>query len=118
MKALKFLFVALALLMVAPTFTSCKDDEEEELMNDIVGTWVCREVDPDNGSRWEIKLSLLANGDFIVIDEGEYAYGRYTSYGTELIFTFDDGFKGFGTISGNTLIFEGEDGDIFRFKKK
>ena len=118
MKALKFLFVALALLMVAPTFTSCKDDEEEELMNDIVGTWVCSAVDPDNGSRWEIKLILSANGDFIAIEEGEYAYGRYTFYGTELIFTFDGGFKAFGTISGNTLIIEAEDGDIARFKKK
>ena len=30
MKTLKFLFVALALLMVTPTFTSCKDDEKDE----------------------------------------------------------------------------------------
>ena len=38
-KIIKLLLIAMGVIMTAPTFTSCKDDEEEDLLNPIVGTW-------------------------------------------------------------------------------
>lgn len=40
-KIIKLLLIAMGVIMTAPTFTSCKDDEEEDLLNPIVGTWYC-----------------------------------------------------------------------------
>ena len=43
-KIIKLLFIVIAMAVITPTFTSCKEDEEEEeneLLNPIIGTWEC-----------------------------------------------------------------------------
>ena len=122
MKALKFLFVALALLMVAPTFTSCKDDDKDNPetpeSSSIVGTWVYTEDD------FSLTLIFSSNGTFIETYseyyngswDSESDAGSYTFDGSLLTIRYSDGdidsFEIF--ISGNSLVTE--DGDIF-YKK-
>lgn len=121
MKALKFLFVALALLMVAPTFTSCKDDEDEPgdpQSSSIVGTWVYTEED------FSMTLIFSSGGTFTETYR-EYYNGSWDSESYNGVYTFDgstitmcysdgdiDSFEIF--ISGNS--FFTEDGEIF-YKK-
>ena len=105
MKTLKFLFVALALLMVAPTFTSCKDDEKDEpgapqSSASLVGTWVYTE-DGDYSNT----MTFSSNGTFVDL-EMEYYNGEWETYSDNGTYTFD----------GTTLTLRYSDGDVWSYK--
>ena len=120
MKALKFLFVALALLMVAPTFTSCKDDEKDEpgapQSSALVGTWVYTEED------FSSEFVFSSNGTFVITEKEYYngkwetdsEYGTYTFDGTTLTLRYSDGYVDslrITTLKGNYFV--SEYGDTF-----
>ncbi|MBQ7819019.1 MAG: lipocalin family protein [Bacteroidales bacterium] len=123
MKALKFLFVALALLMVAPTFTSCKDDEKDEpgapqSSASLVGTWVYSEegfsdtfIFSSNGS-YTNSWSEYYNGEWKTGSD----YGTYTFDGSTLTLRDSDGYVDSFRITLTGNYFDDGDGWIY-FKR-
>ena len=59
-KIIKLLLIAMGLFMINPTFTSCKDDEEEDLLNSIVGTWKCE------GSEDYSTITFYSDGTILI----------------------------------------------------
>ncbi|MBQ7819667.1 MAG: lipocalin family protein [Bacteroidales bacterium] len=99
MKSLKFLFVALALLIVAPTFTSCKDDEKNEPGNSsLVGTWGYTESNPSNNSYHEETITFSADGTFVWchidiwndFSDSDCSSGRYLLNGSIITILWND----------------------------
>ena len=87
MKSLKFLFVALTLLMEALTFTSCKDDEKDEpgapqSSASLVGTWV------SEGNTFSETFIFSSNGTFTYIFK-DYYNGEWKTYPDDGTYTFD-----------------------------
>ena len=62
-KYIKLLLIAMGLIMITPTFTSCKDDKEEdekEFLNPIVGTWKCE------GSEDYSTITFYSDGTILI----------------------------------------------------
>ena len=112
-KFIKLLLIAMGLIMITPTFTSCKEDEEEELLNPIVGTW---EVHLPG---WIDTFIFKTDGSFIEVatfDYNEYPEeiynGSYTiKDGNILILYYNNTESEYDSgefrIIGNTLIYQG-----------
>ena len=88
-KIIKLLLIAMGLIMINPTFTSCKDDEEEELMNALVGKWKLEY----NSTDYQI-IDFKSDGSFEI--EHTYSIG-YIGYKT-------DYYSGTYSIEKNLLI--------------
>ena len=111
-KIIKLLFIVIAMAVITPTFTSCKEDEEEELLNPIVGTW---EV---HFPGWIDTFIFKTDGSFIEVatfDYNEYPKeidnGSYTiKDGNILILYYNNTESGYDygefRIIGNTLILQ------------
>ena len=110
-KIIKLLLIAMGLIMTAPTFTSCKDDEEEDLLNPIVGTWEA------HFPGWIDTFIFKTDGSFIEVATFDYdkpeeiSNGSYTIKNGNILKLYYNNEEGedYGEfrIIGNTLIYQG-----------
>ena len=119
MKTIRLILIAVALLMVIPSITSCKDDDKDEPGGSIVGTWKYTE---DGG--YEI-ITFNSDGTYKVF-QGDYGapgdsddyydeeYGNYSVSGNVFTLIDERGYEDSTpfSIDGNKLIIYDSDGDI------
>lgn len=80
------------MIMITTTFTSCKDDKEEEITSSIVGTWVGGWSD----GKYNVTdiYTFNSNGTYSY-ETYVYKYGELDQYGI---------YPGTYVIKGNTII--------------
>ncbi|MBQ7819669.1 MAG: hypothetical protein IJ341_08230 [Bacteroidales bacterium] len=101
MKSLKFLFVALALVMTSPLLTSCSEDEKEteilEPSNSIVGVWTRTLPQEEEGA-----ILFTFNYD-----------GTYKSFWNN-----GNTYSGTYSVSENIITFDNSSSEIFRIEDR
>lgn len=111
----KLLLVTMGLILITATFTSCKDDKEEEITSSIIGTWVGGWSD----EKYNVTdiYTFNSNGAFSnesyvykygELDQHFIAPGTYVIKGNSLIITvYEDGeydsYEYEYSVSGNIL---------------
>ena len=112
-KIIKLLLIAMGLIMINPTFTSCKDDEEEDLFNPIVGTWERKSSD-NLYQRFTFNTdgSLLSENIFWCKTDKTWETssmtGSYIIANNILLITYSNGSTDARvfSVSGNTIIID------------